>query len=89
MLVRCPYCHAQIEVAEETSLAEINCSSCGSTFSLIGLDITLTHPTAEVRRLAKFELVRELGVGKFGSVWMARCRARADRGNQDPAQRRA
>ncbi len=71
MHVRCPQCHNPIDVVDDTSLAEINCPSCGSSFSLIGTDTTQTH-YAETRRLAHFELVQELGIGKFGSVWMAR-----------------
>ena len=70
MRIRCPHCHNPIDVADETPLKEILCPSCGSSFSLIGDDTTETHRT-ESRRLAHFELVRELGIGKFGSVWLA------------------
>ena len=52
-------------------MAEVNCPTCGSSFSLIAGDTTQTHRT-ESRRIAHFELVRELGIGKFGAVWMAR-----------------
>ncbi|MEX0677692.1 MAG: protein kinase, partial [Pirellulales bacterium] len=71
MHVRCPHCHSPIEFVDDSSFAEINCPSCGSSFSLIGGDKTETHRTTS-RHLAQFELVRELGIGKFGSVWMAR-----------------
>ena len=71
MDVRCPQCHNPIAVASDTSFDEICCSSCGSSFSLIGSDMTQTY-RAESRKLAQFELVRELGLGKFGSVWLAR-----------------
>src|ERR1700674_1025137 len=71
MHVRCPDCHNPIEIVDDTSLSEICCTSCGSSFSLIGGDATETHRTG-TRRLAHFDLVQELGIGKFGSVWMAR-----------------
>jgi serine/threonine protein kinase len=71
MHIRCPHCHDPIEIVGDSSLTEIHCPSCGSSFSLISGDTTETHRT-ESRRLAHFELVRELGIGKFGSVWMAR-----------------
>lgn len=71
MHARCPHCHSPIEIVDDSSFAEINCPACGSTFSLVGNDATQTHH-ATTRRLAHFELVRELGVGRFGSVWMAR-----------------
>ncbi len=71
MHIRCPHCRNPIEVVEESSFTEICCPSCGSSFSLISGDTTETYRTG-TRRLAHFELVRELGIGKFGSVWMAR-----------------
>ncbi len=71
MQIRCPHCRNPIEATDDTSLAEVNCPTCGSSFSLITGDATQTH-RGESRRLAHFELVRELGIGKFGSVWMAR-----------------
>jgi serine/threonine protein kinase len=72
MRIRCPHCHNPIEVVNDSSLGEINCPSCGSSFSLTGGDTTETFRTGGLRRLAHFELVRELGVGKFGTVWLAR-----------------
>ena len=71
MHVRCPHCHNPFEVIDDTLLAEICCPSCGSSFSLIGGESTKPLP-AGPRRLGHFELVRELGFGHFGSVWMAR-----------------
>ena len=70
MHVRCPHCHSPIDVSDGMSLAEIECHSCGSSFSLIGGDATATH-RPKTRQLGQFELVRELGIGNFGSVWMA------------------
>jgi serine/threonine protein kinase len=70
MHVRCPHCHNPIEIVDVPFTA-ICCPSCGSSFSLVTGDTTETYHTG-TRRLAHFELVRELGIGKFGSVWMAR-----------------
>lgn len=72
MRVRCPDCHSPIEVVDDSSLGEINCPTCGSSFSLTHGDTTETFRSEGLRRLAQFELVREPGVGKFGSVWLAR-----------------
>ena len=71
MRIRCPHCRNPIEVVNESSLAEVNCPSCGSSFSLTGGDTTETF-RSQTRQIAHFELVRELGIGKFGSVWLAR-----------------
>jgi hypothetical protein len=71
MRIRCPHCHNPIEVVDESSLTEISCPSCGSSFNLTGGDTTETFRSG-TRRIAHFDLVRELGVGKFGTVWLAR-----------------
>jgi hypothetical protein len=33
--VRCPSCHAPVQLAVKTPLASVTCASCGSQFSLI------------------------------------------------------
>jgi len=70
MRIRCPRCRNSIEVVDDSSLFEVSCPSCGSSFSLTGGDTTENF-RGEPRRIAHFELVRELGIGKFGSVWLA------------------
>ncbi|MEX0678902.1 MAG: WD40 repeat domain-containing serine/threonine-protein kinase [Pirellulales bacterium] len=70
MHIRCPHCHNPIDVVDTNPLAEILCPACGSSFSLLSGDTTESL-RAGTRRLAHFDLVRELGVGKFGSVWLA------------------
>lgn len=71
MKVRCPHCHNGIELVDAAPLVDIECPSCGSTFSLISDDTTTSH-RGEARSIGHFELVRELGIGKFGSVWLGR-----------------
>lgn len=69
MRVRCPHCHNPIEFVE-SSFEDISCPSCGSSFSLAA-DHTITLPPAN-RRIAHFELLQQVGVGTFGTVWKAR-----------------
>ena len=67
--IRCPHCHCPVERHGDQSFANIECESCGSKFSLVD-DHTINQTT--VRTIAHFELVEQLGVGAFGSVWKAR-----------------
>ncbi len=70
MHINCPHCHNGMEVVEETSLADIDCPSCGSHFSLVGEDADRTLSKSRSNRtMGRFELVNEVGVGAFGSVW--------------------
>ncbi len=79
MQIRCPHCHNHVDSTDKSQLSEVFCPSCGSTFSLTASDATATYhthattqaPRDGTGRLAHFELVREIGVGKFGSVWLA------------------
>jgi eukaryotic-like serine/threonine-protein kinase len=69
--VRCPDCHAPMEVAMDTHLTDLSCGACGIHFSLLGQNqSTRTAPT--LSKLGRFELIARLGVGGFGSVWKAR-----------------
>lgn len=81
MLVRCPYCRNDNDVADDSSLASIKCRTCGSTFSMYADEDThvLETDPAQTRshRLAPktvghFELVERLGMGSYGAVWKAR-----------------
>ena len=66
--VRCPCCHVHIVVPVDASLSDLTCSSCGSHFSLVDQrDATWNAPSLTV--LGRFELVEQLGVGGFGTVW--------------------
>ena len=72
MQIRCPHCHSAIELVDEASLADVDCPACGSHFSLLGgSSTTVTHGVDGVRMVSHFRLVRALGVGSFGTVWLA------------------
>jgi uncharacterized protein with WD repeat len=71
MEVRCPQCHGPIDLGDETPLSDIDCPSCGSSFSLLGEE-TKVYQAAELKTIGHFELEDQIGVGGFGSVWRAR-----------------
>ncbi|MEM9352806.1 MAG: protein kinase [Planctomycetota bacterium] len=68
--VRCPYCGDPIEVAPDSSLEGIQCTSCGSNFSLVS-EGHETKGAVSVSEVAHFKLVERVGLGAFGSVWKA------------------
>jgi tetratricopeptide (TPR) repeat protein len=69
--VRCPMCHAPMEVAVDTQLTDLTCSSCGSHFSLVDQS-QATRMAPPLSKVGRFELIERVGVGGFGSVWKAR-----------------
>ena len=71
MHVRCPHCHNPIELVAEASLQDIVCPSCGSSFNLVGTETTESYRPG-TQMLGHFEVIQQLGVGRFGSVWKAR-----------------
>ena len=70
--VRCPHCHTPTELAADGTLDDIACPSCGSHFSLLGAQSTITYRSEGAKRIAHFELIERVGLGHFGSVWKAR-----------------
>lgn len=71
MHVRCPHCHQPVELVENAALEQIDCPSCGSQFNLLGEE-TVDRRNDAGRMIGHFKLVEQLGVGQFGTVWMAR-----------------
>jgi serine/threonine protein kinase len=69
--VRCPNCHAPMDVAVDTRLTDLTCTSCGSRFSLVD-DSTAARTAPPLSRMGRFELLARLGLGSFGSVCKAR-----------------
>ena len=71
MHVHCPHCHNPIEIVDDSSFREIPCPTCGSSFSLVD-DIDATETLRGISRtIAHFELIEQLGIGAFGTVWKA------------------
>ena len=68
MQIRCPHCHVPFDSVEQASWADMLCPACGSSFSLTGVDATCAYRPG-VQVLGHFELLQEVGVGRFGSVW--------------------
>ncbi|RIK80547.1 MAG: hypothetical protein DCC68_10850 [Planctomycetota bacterium] len=71
--VRCPSCQNYIETVVDGSWADITCSVCGSHFSLVD-DAETTRAATAVTTVGHFDLIEQLGVGAFGTVWKARDR---------------
>jgi hypothetical protein len=60
MEVRCPQRHSPIDLANDTSLSDIACPSCRSSFSLLGEE-TLTYRAAEVKTIGHFGRMDQVG----------------------------
>src|SRR4029079_2502800 len=71
MQIRCPNCQVPFESVEESSWTKLICPSCDNSFSLLEAASTRTY-RAGVKVLGRFELVHEVGSGRFGNVWKAR-----------------
>lgn len=70
MQIRCPHCLQPFDSVADSWTA-IVCPSCGGDFSLAG-DVTTCTYSAGAKVLGRFELLQEVGAGRFGSVWKAR-----------------
>ncbi len=85
MELSCPSCQQKIEVDLEgttdagpllgSTIGEIDCPSCGSVPLPLDGDATLSymqeHVPPETRQVGHFKLIRLLGAGAFGAVWLA------------------
>jgi ribosomal protein S27E len=69
--MRCPHCSNHVELVGDTPLDAIDCTVCGSRFSLVD-QAQETRAAHKLQKIDRFELVSRLGVGAFGTVWKAR-----------------
>jgi serine/threonine protein kinase len=70
MHLLCPHCHGPIEVVERAR--EVVCPSCGSSIQLAADSTAPYVSIGNQRRLGKYEILAELGIGSFGAVFKAR-----------------
>jgi serine/threonine protein kinase len=71
MHLLCPHCHGPIELAD-LHTREILCPACGSSFQLQPASTTDWRSSSGERKLGKFDILSDLGVGAFGTVYKAR-----------------
>jgi WD40 repeat protein/serine/threonine protein kinase len=71
MHLLCPHCHGAIELVDLRA-HEIVCPSCGFSFEVERSSTTDWQPGDGDRKLGKFEILQQIGVGAFGTVYKAR-----------------
>jgi eukaryotic-like serine/threonine-protein kinase len=70
LAVCCPQCGAFQDVSSQYSARDALCPACGCEFTVV-LDEAQTKPSAP-RQVGRFKLVKMIGSGQFGVVWLAR-----------------
>lgn len=85
MEVRCPGCARPLAIPDELcasseaddahTITSVDCPNCGLVSLGAGYHRTIAYQSAteplEIRQVAHFALVRQLGRGGFGTVWLA------------------
>jgi serine/threonine protein kinase len=69
--IRCPHCQVGLELLADARLDDINCSVCGSNFSLTACERD-AEAGQQPKQVGRFQLTSRIGVGGFGTVWKAR-----------------
>jgi hypothetical protein len=72
MQVSCPHCQHPVATDTLSSVTEMLCPSCGSTFRVDPAATAAWSPPAGQRKLGKFDLLDAVGFGAFGTVFKAR-----------------
>jgi len=72
MQIRCPHCQNPIETVAGDESFNFDCESCGSSFNLANDLETIEQDKVSNRSIGHFELVEQVGMGAFGTVYKAR-----------------
>jgi hypothetical protein len=67
----CPTCQAIVELPEGSLPAEVPCPSCGSTLPVNTGSTIVWRPREGPQRLGRFQVLEQVGVGSFGTVFKA------------------
>jgi ribosomal protein S27E len=87
--IRCPHCCNPVEVITDTPYAEICCSTCGSSFSLVDRE-EATRMAVPLKSIGRFDLIMRLGGRRiWNSVEGSRSRVGPHSGDKDSAPRPA
>ena len=71
MRIRCPHCQSPIDILAEQQIDSATCPACGSSISLFDPERTATFQEQALRAIGRFQLIKRLGSGQFGDVWLA------------------
>jgi len=74
--IHCPHCHNPVEIVDDGPLAEFDCPSCGSSFSLVGDEAVIGPSVGGTADGGPFRVDRQTG---HGGLWYRmegpRCKA--------------